>query len=1120
MDERLNEAIDGFVAGNSSLRSTVIDLLAIADFDDWCVAADSAFRNVRACAVVAAVRRNEPELPDLVGSLYEPGHADLADGFIEALNQERSWRLAPSLVVRLLSDRNEGIRLAACREAHAADEVFDALVERVIDGDESSEMDNASRDALIEYPPETTIDRLTARLTDDGPNVLVWVLDRVVERHGLLADGHDDQRFAACSVILRNNAYTGWCPTLRRKLGVKTAVVPNRFKGFGSDLAADLAEGTAPPAHLEPEDLAAVRELLLAEEGGRTVLLNGPTGVGKTAFVHALAAALEPDGWAVLRMSPSDFLVGTKYLGEWQSRVEEVLGLLRRPAQVILYVPEVDGLLAAGRSSSADISVMDQLLPAIEAGDIALIGETTPDAFAKGLGAHPSIAAVFNRFEVQPAGDERTMELCRAVAAEAGVVASDEVLVRTRELAESFRGSIAEPGRSLGLLRRAVQLIDDDAPLDVRSVLTALSESTGIPVDLLDDNAALDLAATRRFIGHRVMGQPEAVDHAVDVVTLIKAGLTDPQRPNSVMLFVGPTGVGKTELAKALAEQLFGDPKRMVRLDMSEFATYESYERLLGVHRPGLLTEPVRLQPFSVVLLDEIEKGHANVFDLCLQLFDDGRLTDGSGRTVDFRNSIIIMTSNVGSKIRTEPAAGFGRAAPETVRSADILRELDRFFRPEFLNRIDRIVTFDPLSLEVAERVTRREVAAVLARSGIARRRIAIDLDEQVVDLLLRDGYSPALGARPLKRVVERSLLLPVAREIATHRVGRDGVLHIGVREGKIVVSRIASPSAVSAAADDVTLPDLDALDAGLAVLADVLEPLRSERTAMLEATSDPEFWNDPARQATLDRIQRIDTLVERFDRLGDDVERTRSNRNQRRRATFVAAHDAELRRLRAILADGGLDDAFVAVSLLPGSPSVLGAVELVTRMYYGLAERWRFGVSVVDDHVDAQHDTVTLLVSGPGASTLLAAERGVHRFRRLDDSVRETVRVEVLPVPSQGPDAADLLVRRHPIDSPARIGARRTLELDVGLRSVPGRVVVWTTGDPSAVEDAGLLLLARQSTERAEPSTVVRRYDFGDQPLVKDSRTGRTTGRLADVLRGDLDRFLLVDSAFPAPAG
>jgi ATP-dependent Clp protease ATP-binding subunit ClpC len=648
----------------------------------------------------------------------------------------------------------------------------------------------------------------------------------------------------------------------------------------------------------------------------------------------------------------------------------------------------------------------------------------------------------------------------------------------------------------------------------------------------------------RAFFESRVVGQPEALDAVVDLVTLVKAGLTDPNKPFGVLLFVGPTGVGKTEMARALAEMLFGDPGRMTRLDMSEYATYEAYERLIGVGQtPGLLTATVRERPFSVLLFDEIEKAHFNVFDLCLQIFDAGRLTDNHGRTADFRRTIIVMTSNVGSRVATEAPVGFGQRVPPPPDASVTLRELSRSFRPEFLNRIDRIVTFRPLSAETAEKIARRELDRVVERSGIARRRLVVAPDPEVVPLLLREGYSPAYGARPLKRTVERLVLLPVARAIASGEARPGSLLRLVARRGRIEVEVEAPESPEGAPpqppARAVPVGERAArLEALVGQLREQAAPLTDRKSELLSRAAAPGLWdNRAAAQALYDEVFRIDGVLGALEELGRAVgEQGEAARQPRASDRDLARVDERLDALEGRARHVGslvacrdprdLADAFVVLTRVARHGPGLDAVGTLARMYLHLCRRHHLEVEVLDDRQggDPPEDVIVLQASGAGAYTLLAGEAGLHQVTRgraetrdgRRPAERDVVRVEVLPVPyedeARGKESVEVTVR--PLEeAPGRLLARPRLE--VTLRHPPSLTTLraWSDhGRSEAVQRLQPLLWARVAAAGSAAAEgrppVVRRYSLGPAPLVRDVRSGRSTGRLDHVLEGDLDQF------------
>ena len=393
------------------------------------------------------------------------------------------------------------------------------------------------------------------------------------------------------------------------------------------------------------------------------------------------------------------------------------------------------------------------------------------------------------------------------------------------------------------------------------------AERTGLPLLLLSDEVPLRTGDVRAFFEARVLGQDEAVEAMVDLVTVAKSGLQDPNKPLGSFFFVGPTGVGKTELTKALAEFLFGSSDRVIRFDMAEHGSGDALPRLIGTawhsNGEGELTRRVREQPFCVLLLDEIEKAHRDVFDALLSALGEGRLTDANGRTADFRNAIVVMTSNLGAG---QGSAAVGFSAADAAAEADRLRrhfveQAEKFFRPEFFNRIDRVLPFHALDPETVRRIARRELGRLLMREGITRRRLLVEIDDAVVERLAESGFHPHYGARPLQREIERAVIQPLARLIVEQRPSAGDLVRFTCDGDEIRVAvqkvEVAEPprrrERAAASGTEATLARAARRAAELhsAVEAEVEGPfaqsLRTEISALVERTSTPGFWDDAA---------------------------------------------------------------------------------------------------------------------------------------------------------------------------------------------------------------------------------------------------------------------------------
>ena len=517
---------------------------------------------------------------------------------------------------------------------------------------------------------------------------------------------------------------------------------------------------------------------LLDSKKRHASLIYGPSLAGKSALVREwLRARLARDERVpVYATSASQLIAGMSGLGQWEERVRRVLEAAEA-LDAVLWFDNLGDMLTEQAHSSVDIP--SAIKPWLEEGRVRVVGELRADLLDVAERRHGGFLGCFSRVRVDPLDAKQTAQALQSRVdferrhhAEKPRLRSDAVHTLI-DLAERYLPYQAFPGKAFKLYDELRTIHENAGSHAARSpeltpteVHEVFSLQSGIPAFLLRDDAALRLGDVVARLRQRLVGQEAAVRRVAEVVCVVKARMQPAGKPLATLLFVGPTGVGKTELARAVAALLFGSEDRMVRFDMSEFTDVEAADRLIrGSHgAEGLLTRRIREQPFGVVLLDEVEKAHPAVFDLLLQVCGEGRLTDGRGRTAYFHNAILIMTSNLGAAHERD-ALGFTRSAHDP--TAYYQREVDRTFRPEFVNRLDRIVAFLPLTSDEVRRVASIALERIASRRGLAEQGVRLVVTDAAVDHLVRGGYSERYGARALRRHLEDHLVVPVARMLS-----------------------------------------------------------------------------------------------------------------------------------------------------------------------------------------------------------------------------------------------------------------------------------------------------------------------------------------------------------------
>jgi ATP-dependent Clp protease ATP-binding subunit ClpC len=542
------------------------------------------------------------------------------------------------------------------------------------------------------------------------------------------------------------------------------------------------------------EELQRLATFLAREK--TSAILVGAAGVGKSALLVEAARRVQREGEAesvedvaerkseggeaeqaaalprFWQTSGARIIAGMRYLGQWQERVEAMIEELAEIRGVLCVERLQDLVASGGRDPAAGIGAF--LVPYLRRGEVRLLAEATPEELDACRRLLPALVDACRLIVVEPLTGAATVaaleQVGKVLAQGARTVLEPAALPQIYRLFSRFQPYHPMPGPAVNFLRELLDYATTKkiARLDAPLVLEQFTRRTGLPPWLLRDEMPLRREEILAAFERQIIGQPDACRAAADVILTFKAGLNDPQRPLGVLLFAGPTGVGKTEMARAIGDYLFGHGEkrnRLTRLDMSEYGGPGAAQRLLGPPDgdPGLLIRQVRQQPFHVVLLDEIEKAAPEVFDLLLGLFDEGRLTDRYGRLTTFRSAIVIMTSNLGAT-STEP---FG-LSPTPAKS--YITEIAAHFRPEFFNRIDGVVTFSPLSPTTMRKIAEMELEALAGREGLAQRNLRLQWTPAVLDHLLVAGFDKRYGARPLQRTVENLIAIPLAKHLAGRR--------------------------------------------------------------------------------------------------------------------------------------------------------------------------------------------------------------------------------------------------------------------------------------------------------------------------------------------------------------
>lgn len=576
---------------------------------------------------------------------------------------------------------------------------------------------------------------------------------------------------------------------------------------FGYDITKAAREGKLDPLVGREDEIQRVIQILGRRRKNNPMLVGDP-GVGKSAIVEGIAIKIVtgdiPPSLTDKRLISLDLgsiVAGTKYRGDFEKRLKSIINEVAANPDVILFIDEFHTIVGAG-GASGSLDAANMLKPALARGDIQCIGATTLDEFRKIIEKDGALDRRFQKIVVEHTDIPHSISILDRLKTNYekhhNVIYTDDAIEACVRMSDRYITDRCLPDKAIDAMDEAGSMVRLKNPrrtgrVTAEDVASIISKMTGIPSGRIAEGEGSKLMKMKSKLQGRIIGQDEAIDKVVRAIRRNRAGIKDPGKPIGTFLFFGPTGVGKTQLAKALAEYLFDSEENMIRLDMSEYMEKFNVSRLIGAppgyvgfEEGGQLSERVRRKPYCVVLLDEIEKAHPDVFNVLLQVMDEGRLTDSNGRTISFRNTIVIMTSNVGSRELDEYGSGVGFSTSgrnvQINRKAVLEKAVRKAFPPEFINRVDEQIFFNSLTKEDIGRIIDIELKALKKRVKDAGFDLTVTSAAKrlVADL----GYDPSYGARPLKRAIQRHIEDPVSEHIITGRMlaGKKGLSHDRIR--------------------------------------------------------------------------------------------------------------------------------------------------------------------------------------------------------------------------------------------------------------------------------------------------------------------------------------------------